>query len=320
MSKKKDKSNFRIFSGSSHPELAKALCKNLKCKLGKVEIKRFACNELYVRFEETVRGKEVFVVQTCTSSVNDDLMELFLMCNALKLSFAKKIHVIMPHYGYARQDRVNEPRESITAKLVADLIVKAGADHLITFTLHSDQIQGYFDIPVDNIKTFLTFSDYFKKKKIKNPVVVSPDIGGAKAAKKFADGLGAPLAILHKSRPRHNVSEVMHTVGEVKGKTPIIFDDMIDTAGSVCAAKDTLIKEGANKDVYLAVTHPIFSDPATERLNKSKFKEIVTMDTIPTENKKIKNLKHISIAPLLSDVIKSIAQEQSVSTLFTSKQ
>lgn len=311
-----NESHFKIFSGTSHPELAHELSGHLGQNLGKIHIKKFACNETYVRFDESIRGKEVFLVQTCTSSVNDELIELLLMCNAAKLSFAKKIHVIIPHYGYARQDRITEPRECISAKLLADLIVKAGVDHLITFALHSDQIQGYFDIPVDNIKTILLFVDYFKKKKIPNPVVVSPDINAAKAAKIFAERIGAPLAILHKSRPAHNISEVINMVGDVKGKTPIIFDDMIDTGGSVCAAKDALMQYGACPEMYLAATHAVLSEPAALRLNDAHFMEIVVTNTVPTQNKKVQNIKVISVAPLLADIVQSIVYEQSVSHLF----
>lgn len=310
-------SHYKIFSGTSHSDLAQELADNLGTELGAIDIKNFACNENYVRLQETIRGKEVFIVQTCTSNINNDLMELFLMCNAMKLSFAKKVHVIMPYFGYARQDRVNEPRECISAKLVADLITTAGADHLVTFTFHSDQIQGFFDIPVDNIKTNALFAAHFKDKNIKDPVVVSPDIGGAKAAKKFADRLGAPLAILHKTRPEHNVAEVTHTVGDIKGKAPIIFDDMVDTAGSVCAAKEALLRDGARDEIYLVATHPVFSDPAVDRLKEANFKEIIMANTIPVPRKdELKNLNLVSVAPLLSDIIKSITQEQSVSSLF----
>jgi ribose-phosphate pyrophosphokinase len=309
--------HYKIFSGSSHPDLTAAICKQLKVKQGKVLIKRFSCNEIYIKADETVRGENVFIVQTGTQNVNEDYMELFLICDAMKRSFAKSVHVILPHFGYARQDRIAEPRETISAKLIADLLVQSGADHVVTFALHSDQIQGFFDIPVDNVKTHMLFVNYFKKKKLKSPVVVAPDVGGAREAKKLADNLGYPLAILHKSRPKHNVSEVSHVVGDVKGRTAIIYDDMIDTGGSVCNAKEALIKAGANKDVYLAATHAVFSGEATKKLNKAGFKEVVVTDSVPLEKKKsFKSLKVIPLAPLIAGIVKNVADEKSVSGLF----
>jgi len=280
-------------------------------------IKRFACNEIYTKVGETVRGKNVFIVQTATQDVNEDYMELFLLCDTMKRSFAKSVHVVLPHFGYSRQDRISEPRETVSAKLIADLIVKSGADHIVTFTLHSDQIQGFFDIPVDNINAQKLFVDYFKKKNLRDAVVVSPDAGGAKSAKNFAVQLGFPLAILHKSRPRHNVSEVTHVVGDVRNKVPIIYDDIIDTAGSVCTAKEALVQAGALDKVYLAATHPVFSNPATERLEKANFKEVVVTNSIPiSPEKQLSNLKVLSLAPLIAKVIQNITKEKSVSNLY----
>lgn len=309
---------FSIFSGSSHPELAKEIAKKLKHPLGKVKLTTFSCGEKYVAYENTMRGQEVFIIQTCRDQLmNEDYMELFLMINAAKLSFATKVHVIIPHFGYARQDKVHIPREPISAKVMADLIVTAGADHVITFELHSDQNQAFFDVPVDNIDAHRLFADYFKKKKLKNITVISPDAGGAKNAKKFADDIGAPIAILHKARPAHNVAKTTHVVGNVKGRTCIIYDDMIDTAGSVAAAHEALMKNGAKKDIYLAATHPIFSGPATKRLAKAGFKEVVVTNTMPIlKEKQFKGLKQISIAPLLADIIASVTHQKSVSTLF----
>lgn len=307
----------KIFSGSSHPELASEIAKSLRTKLSPMHISKFACGEIYAKPVETVRGCDVFVVQTATHNVNEDLMELFVMLDAFKRSFANKIHVIMPHYGYSRQDRVATPREPISAKLMADLISAAGADHLITLVLHSDQEQGFFDFPVDNLYTKKFFADYFKKLKLKNLVVVSPDAGGAKEAKKFADILGAELAIIHKSRPRANVSEVLHLVGDVKGKKCIIYDDMIDTAGSVCNAAKALKDHGAHKDIYLAATHPVFSDPAVKRLVEAGFKEVVVTNSIPVpKEKKFKGLKVLSVAPLLAQIVKNVHDAKSVSRVF----
>ncbi|MFH1284225.1 MAG: ribose-phosphate pyrophosphokinase [Candidatus Peregrinibacteria bacterium] len=308
-----NKDSIKIFSGSSHPLLAEEIARELKIPLSKMVTYRFACNEIYAKPEESVRGSDVFIVQTASENVNEDLMELFIMIDALKRSFAGKIHVVMPHYAYARQDRVATPREPISAKLVADLVSAAGADHMIAMKLHSDQEQGFFNFPVDNVNTQTLFANYFKKKKIKNPVVVSPDAGGAKDAKKFADAIGANLAIIHKSRPAANKSEVTHVVGEVKGRTCIIYDDMIDTGGSVTGAVKALRTMGASKDVYLAATHAVFSDPAAKRLAGAGFKEVVVTNSIPIPKRKMfKGLQILSVAPLLAKIIMSIHEDRSV--------
>lgn len=303
----------KIFAGSSHPELAKEIAKSLKIKLSELQISRFACGEIYAKPKDTVRGDDVFIIQTATSNVNEDLMELFVILDSLKRSFAGRIHVVIPHYPYSRQDRVASPREPISAKLVADLISTAGADHVITMKLHSDQEQGFFNFPVDNLNPEKLFADYFKKKKIKDLVVVSPDAGGAKDAKKFADSVGANLAIIHKTRPNHNVSEVTHVVGDVEGKTCVLFDDMVDTGGSVTAAKVALEKMGANKDIYLAATHAVFSDPAVERFKQAGFKEVVVTNSIPLpKEKQFKGLKVLSVAPFLAGIIKNVHDDKSV--------
>jgi len=309
---------YKIFAGSSHPKLAEAIAKELKVPLGKIKLETFSCGEKYVVLEETVRGQEVFIVQTCRDQfVNEDYMQLFLMCDAMVRSFASKVHVILPHFGYARQDKVHLPREPISAKLMADLITASGADHVVTLQLHADQSQGFFDVPVDNLNCHKIFARYFKEKHLKDIVVVSPDAGGAKNAKKFADDLGAPIAILHKTRPEHNVSHVTHVVGDVKGKACIIYDDMIDTAGSVANAKQALVKNGAKKDIYLCATHGIFSGPAIGRLRKAQFKEVVITDSIPVSKaKQFKGLKLIPIAPLMAGVIESVIGQKSVSSLF----
>ncbi|MFA6305899.1 MAG: ribose-phosphate pyrophosphokinase [Candidatus Gracilibacteria bacterium] len=305
----------KLFSGSSHPALAKEVAECLGVALEEMVITRFACGEVYAKPKDSVRGCDVFVLQTASHSVNEDLMELFVMLDSLKRSFAGKIHVVMPHYAYARQDRVATPREPISAKLVADLISTAGADHLITMKLHSDQEQGFFNFSVDNLNPDKLFAKYFAEKNIPDLVVVSPDAGGAKDAKKIADLLGASLAIIHKTRPEHNKSEVMHVVGEVEGKTCLIYDDMIDTGGSVVNAMNALKKMGANKDIYLAATHAVFSDPAAERLSQAGFKEVVVTNSIPiTEERKFDGLKIISIAPFLAKIIQNIHDDRSVTS------
>ncbi len=309
---------FTIFSGSSHPDLAKKVAKVTKKKLGEIKLSDFSCGEKYVALQQTIRGQEVFLIQTCRDQlVNDDYMELFLMINAAKLSFATKVHVVIPHFGYARQDKVHVPREPISAKVMSDLLVTAGADNVIAFELHADQAQAFFDVPVDNISVHRLFAKYFKDKKLKNVTVVSPDAGGAKNAKKFADDIGAPIAILHKARPAHNKAITTHVVGNVKGRTCVIYDDMIDTAGSVAAAHEALLNAGAKKDIYIAATHAIFSGPATKRLAKAGFKEVVVTDTLPIpKEKQFKGLKQISIAPLIAHIIENITHQKSVSQLF----
>lgn len=304
----------QIFSGSSHPELAKEIAKHLKLTLSKMQISKFACGEIYAKPLQTVRGADVFVVQTSSGNVNEDLMELFVILDSLKRSFAGRIHVVMPHYAYSRQDRVATAREPISAKLVADLISTAGADHVISLKLHSDQEQGFFNFPMDNLNTERLFAKYFLKKKIKDLVVVSPDAGGAKDAKKFGDLLGAELAIIHKNRTGHNKAEVMHVVGDVKGKNCVIYDDMIDTAGSVTNAIAALRKMGANKDIYLAATHAVFSGPAEDRLSQAGFKEVVVTNSIPVKAK-FKGLKVLSVAPFLGDIIKCVNADKSVTSV-----
>ncbi|PKL37137.1 ribose-phosphate pyrophosphokinase [Candidatus Peregrinibacteria bacterium HGW-Peregrinibacteria-1] len=306
----------KIVAGSSHYGLAKEIADNLGVELTGVHISRFSCNEIYVKLLESVRGADVFVVQTSTRNVNEDLMELFIILDALKRSFAGQIHVVMPHYAYSRQDRVSQPREPISAKLIADLISTAGADHVITMKLHSDQAQGFFNFPVDNLDTEKIFAGYFKEKNLEDLVVVSPDAGGAKDAKHFADLLGARLAIIHKNRPEHNSSEVSHVVGKVEGRTCLIYDDMVDTGGSVVAAKEALLRKGAKDDVYLMATHPVFSGPAVERLRDAGFKEVVVTNSVPVpEEKHFPGLKVLSIAPFLSKIIRSVHEGGSVTDL-----
>ncbi len=309
--------NIRLCAASSHPELAGLIAKNLKIPLSPLTIKRFACGETYVRFEETVRGKDVYLVATCRSgTVNEDFMELFMLCDAARQSFAKSIHVILPFFGYSRQDKIHEARENISARLMSDLLVRSGAEHIITVQLHSDQIQGFFDVPVDNLHIRKLVAEYFRKKKIRGDIViVSPDAGGAKQTKKLADLLGVNMAIIHKTRPAHNVASVTHMVGDVKGKTAILLDDMVDTAGSVLSARQALLEAGAKPEVYLCATHPVFSPPAVERLKEAGFHEIIVSNSIPLslEAKKELPIHVIDIAPLLAHVMESVIKEQSAS-------
>lgn len=305
-----------LFSGSSHPKLAASLARELGVDLGDVMLKAFSNGERYVRFEESIRGKDVYILQTGTLNPNEDLLELFLLCQAAKLSFAKSLHVVIPHFPYARQDRVAAPREPISAKLIAHLLEESGADHVITMHLHSDQIQGFFSIPVDVIDTRPIFAKYLKKKGLKDFVIIAPDIGSAKDAKKFADLVDAELAILHKSRPGHHQAEILEVVGDVKDKTCVIVDDMIDTASTLAAARGELLKRGARKDVYALATHAILSGPAVERLKKAKFKEVVVSDSLPVSPKLFPGLTVLPIAPMLAEVIGSMQRGESVTAIY----
>ncbi len=315
---KTTKKNVKIFSANSHPGLAEEVAKLMGIPLGKRTLKKFSCGELYVNFEESIRGHDIFLVATSRpNNVHIDFFELFLMCDAARRSFARRIHVVIPHFGYARQDKLHAARESISMKLCADMLTRSGADHVITLALHADQSQAFFDVPVDNLSSRKLLIDHFQKQDLSDTIVVSPDVGGAKAAKKFADALGIDLAILHKSRPQHNECEMSHVIGDVKGMRTILFDDMIDTAGSVCNAKEILLSHGAQDKVSLCATHPIFSGPAIERLEGANFSEIVVTNSIPIpEDKLLKNLTVISIAPLISNVIMNVVREKSVSELF----
>lgn len=308
-------SDMHLFAGTSHPALARSLAKELGQPLGKVMLKTFSSGEHYVKYQESVRGKEVFIAQTATRNPNEDLMQLFLMCQAAKLSFAKTVHIVLPHFPYARQDRVTEPREPISAKLVAHLLEEAGADHVIVLDLHSDQIQGFFSIPVDALDARTIFADYVRSLKIKNLVVVAPDVGGAKRAKKFAVMLGADLAIMHKNRKRHHEAEILEIVGDVEDKNCIIFDDIIDTAGTLLSGKNALTDRGA-RDVYAAATHGVFSGPAVERLKKAKFKKVIVSDSIPNDPKLFPGLTILPIAPLLAEVIRHVSKGQSVTDIY----
>lgn len=306
----------KLFTGSSHPILAAKISKLIKVKLSPIDLRHFACQEIYAKPLESVRNADVFVIQTGTQNVNEDLMELFIMLDSFKRSFAAKVHVVMPYFPYSRQDRVAEPREPISAKLMADLLSKAGADHVMTFTLHSDQEQGFFDFPVDNLHARRLFAEYLKKKNLKDLTIVAPDVGSAKEAQRLAKILHADLAILNKTRPGHNVSEVMHVVGSVAGRTCLLYDDIVDTAGSVTNGVSVLRRHRANKDIYLAATHAVLSQDAHKRLKKALFKEIIFTDTIPIpKEKNLPNMKILSVAPLLAEVIHNVHTGQPLTPL-----
>lgn len=310
-------SELRVFSGSSNQKLTEEIVKYLGVKPGGIKISKFSGGETYARILENVRGQSAVVVQTCNDKVNDDLMELFIIVDALRRASAKSITAVIPHFGYARQDKKSASREPISAKLVANLITTSGVDRVITMDLHSDQMQGYFDIPVDHLTALPLLSNYIKAKNLKDPVVVAPDIGRAKTAKKLSDRLGAELAIIHKSRPEHQKAEILHVVGNVKGKTVILVDDMIDTAGTATGGVETLRALGCNPEVYFICTHGILSGPAIEKVKKAKFKELVVTDTIPlSKDKQLPEIKVLSTAELFGEAIKRNYANQSISSLF----
>ena len=312
-----DFSNMRFFCGNSHEELGQEIASILGIELGRINIAKFSCGETYARIEESIRGRDVYILQTVGPNANDDLMELFIIMDALKRSSAKSIKVIMPHYGYARQDKKSAPREPISARLVADLMSAVGFDRLVTIDLHADQIQGFFSQPVDHLTSMPLFVDYFLKKNLTDLVVVAPDAGRAKYAKKLGDRLNADLAIMHKTRPNHNVAEITNIVGDVKDKTILLVDDMVDTGGSVTSGIEVLRKHGCRDEIYLATTHGIFSGPAIDRLSNAGFKEVVVTNTVPMpKSKQFDSLKVISVANLLAEAITRNYQKRSISTLF----
>lgn len=302
-----------IFSGSSNPELAKKISKYLKKPLGKVELKKFADGETYVNYLESIRGKDVYLIQSTCTPVNDNLMELLIMIDAAKRAAAERITCVLPYYGYAKQERKARDREPITAKLVAELLQSAGANAVLTMDLHADPIQGFFDIRADFLYASGTLVKSVLEKKLKNIVVVSPDVGSSRRARAYAKRLNASLAIIDKRRPKQNQSEVMHLIGEVKGKNAIIIDDEINTGGTICNAAQAVIDHGA-KEVYALVSHAVFAGNAIEKLEKSVFKEIIVTDSIPAKRKS-KKIKIVSIAPLLGEAILTMNQNKSMSKL-----
>lgn len=306
----------KLFTLSSNRELAKEIADIIGVELGKCTVNRFSDGEIQINIEESIRGCEVFVVQSTSDPVNENLMELLIMIDALKRASAKTINIVMPYYGYARQDRKARAREPITAKLVADLLQTAGATRLITIDLHAPQIQGFFDIPIDHLVGVTMLADYFKNKKLQDVVVVSPDHGGVTRARKMADRLKAPLAIIDKRRPRPNVAEVMNIIGNIEGKTAILVDDIIDTAGTLTLAANALIENGA-KEVYAGCTHPVLSGPAVERIKHSQLKELVVTNSINLpEEKKIEKIVQLSIAPQLAEAITRVFEHKSISEIF----
>ncbi len=305
-----------VFSGNANPKLAEDICRYLRVKLGDALISRFNEGEIRVKINENVRGKDVFLIQPTCPPTNENMMELLIMIDAFKRASATRITAVLPYYGYARQDRKDQPRVPITAKLVADLITVAGASRLLTIDLHAGQIQGFFDIPVDHLYAVNTFIEYYDKLHLENLVIVSPDVGGIKMARAYAKRFNADLAIIDKRRVNSQETEVMNIMGEVEGKNAIIVDDLIATAGSLIEATQALKEHGA-EDIYAAITHPVLSGPALERIESCALKQLVVCDTIPVEDSKVHpKIKVLSIASLLAEAIKRIHREESVSCLF----
>lgn len=309
--------NLKVFSLNSNVPLAKEIAKVIGVELGKSSVTRFSDGEIQINIEESIRGCDVYVIQSTSLPVNENIMELLIMIDALKRASAKTINIVMPYYGYARQDRKARAREPITAKLVANLLETAGATRVICLDLHAPQIQGFFEIPTDHLMGVPILADYFKKREFNGDlVIVSPDHGGVTRARKMAERLKAPIAIIDKRRPRPNVAEVMNIVGNIEGKIAILIDDIIDTAGTITLAANALVENGA-AEVYACCTHPVLSGPAIERIENSKIKELVITNSIELpEEKKSDKIINLSVAPLLGEAIIRVHEEQSVSTLF----
>ena len=311
-----------VFTGNSNPEFAKTICKDLGIELGDGHVNTFADGEVAVSLNETVRGADVFLIQSTCKPVNDHLMELLIMIDALRRASAKTINVVLPYYGYARQDRKAQSREPITAKLVANMITMAGADRVLALDLHAPQIQGFFDMPVDHLLGSPLLANYFldnDKLNSDDVVVVSPDHGGVTRARKLAEFIHAPIAIIDKRRPKANVAEVMNIIGDVKGKKCILIDDMIDTAGTITLAAQALQDAGA-VEVYACCTHAVLSGPAMDRLENSVIKEVIVTDSINLpEEKMTPKLVQVSVAQLIAEAIKRIHENRSVSPLFQEK-
>ena len=312
--------DIKVFCGNANPPLAEEICRLMGTKLGEAEVKGFADGEVSVSLYETVRGSDVFVVQSTCKPVNDNLMELLVMIDALRRASAGRITAVVPYFGYARQDRKAKARDPISAKLVANMITAAGADRVLTMDLHAAQIQGFFDIPVDNLLGNPVFVDYYAKKfgdKCEDMIVVSPDVGSVARARAFAQKLHMQMAIVDKRRQKANQCEVMNVIGDVKGKDCVLFDDMVDTAGSLCNAAKAIVEVGGANKVYACASHGVLSGPAIDRLEASNIEELALLDTIPAHPEaKRARIKYLTVAPMFSDAIERTYQEISISKLF----
>ena len=312
--------DIKVFTGNANPKLAADICRTIGIKLGENEVKGFADGECSVSMYETVRGSDVFLVQSTCKPVNDNLMELLIMIDACRRASAGRITAVVPYFGYARQDRKAKSRDPISAKLVANMITAAGANRVLTMDLHAAQIQGFFDIPVDNLLGNPIFVDYYAKKfgeQAQNMVVVSPDVGSVSRSRAFAQKLHMSLAIVDKRRPRANQSQVMHVIGDVKGKDCILFDDMVDTAGSLCGAAKAIVENGGANRVYACASHGVLSGPAIDRLEESRIEELALLDTIPAHPEAGRaRIKYLTVAPMFAEAIERTYQETSIARLF----
>jgi ribose-phosphate pyrophosphokinase len=311
------KDTMKLFTGNANPELAREICNKLEVDLSVAEVRRFSDGEIFVEIGENVRGCDVFVIQPTCPPVNDHLMELVIMVDALRRASARRITAVVPYYGYARQDRKVAPRVPITAKVVAEMMMVVGVRRVLAMDLHAAQIQGFFNIPVDHLYAAPVLVKYIREELRDNIIMVSPDAGGVERTRAYAKRLDADLAIIDKRRERANVAQAMNVIGDVKGKTCIMLDDMVDTAGTLCAAAEILMKAGA-KDVYACCSHGVLSGPAIERLEKSQIKQLVVTDSIPLRGAAVgcKKIKVLSVAGLLGEAIKRIHLDDSVSSLF----
>ena len=305
----------KIFTGSSNPKLAGEVCRLLGMSLGQAAISRFSSGEIYVNISESVRGADVYVLQSFCAPVNEHFVELLVMIDALKRSSAGMINVILPYYGYARQEKQDSIREPISAKVVADVLTTVGAERVITMDLHAPAIQGFFNIPVDHMTALDLFADYLRKKDLSDFVIVSPDAGRAKTAERLATYLDLPLALMNKRRPKHNEAEITHVIGDVRSKVPIIIEDMIDTGSTIIKVVDSLVEHGARPEVILCATHAVFSHPAMHRLQHPSIQEVVVTDTFPIQELKMQKLKVLSVAPLIAEAVDRIHHNRSISML-----
>lgn len=317
MSPSLTEAEIKLFTGTSNPSLGHEVAQHLGIPVGKCRISRFACGEVHVQFEDTVRGRDVFVVQTLSHPINDNLVECLVMLDALKRASAGTITVVMPYYGYARQEKKVAPREPISARMVADILTAAGAGRLVTIDLHSPAIQGFFSIPVDHLTALPLLSNYIQSKNLSDGVIIAPDAGGLKKAEKFAARLDLPIGVMYKRRTGPNVAEVTHFVGDVEGKTPIIIEDIVDTGGSIMQIVDALLARGCNPQIHVCATHALFSPPASQRLSHPGIKEIVVTNTcvLPPE-KMLDKVTVLSVGHLIAEAIQRIYEHGSVSELF----
>jgi len=310
-----DNRSFRVFSGTSNPKLAEKIAQHLNIPLGKVQISRFKSGEIYVHYEESIRGTDVFIVQSFSNPVNENLVELLVMVDAAKRASARSITAVIPYYGYARQEKKDAPREPISAKMVADILTTVGVHRIVTIDLHAPAIQGFFNIPVDHLTALDKICDYLVNKQIERPVIVSPDAGRAKTAEKLATAMRAPFAIMIKSRPAHNQAKITHVIGEEEGRTPIIIEDMIDTGGTIINVVEGLREKGANP-AYICATHAVFSDNAIARLDHPWIQEVVITDTLSLPEGCSDRFVVLSVADLLAKGIHLIEEGGSISSLF----